>query len=244
MWLHHGSCYMLGPMETEVPKRLWALDVDGTLIHLPVEIQRVRDALAKMFRPLGVELEFVPLLERIRQAAQFAAVDPVGTDTVESLVERAYRLVTRFEVEAARRATPCPGLGGLIRALGQEPVVLVSNNSAEAVRAALATCGLAPARLASVIGRIAWRPAKPDPAPLLQALGAVNPLPGQLICVGDRPADMAMAVAAAGSAMLARCEVTVTAVGVLGRLEGEEELRQAGAERVFPDLPALVGHFF
>lgn len=230
-------------MDAAVPRRLWALDVDGTLVHLPVEIQQVRDALAEMFRPLGVELEFVPLLDRIRQAAQLAAA-PVGTDTVESLVERAYRVVTRFEVEAARRATPCSGLDDLIRALGQEPVVLVSNSSAEAVRAALATCGLAPARLASVIGRIAWRPAKPDPAPLLQALGAVDPLPGEVICVGDRPADMAMAVAAADSAMLTRRKVTVTAVGVLGRLEGEEDLRRAGAEQVFPDLSALVGHYF
>jgi len=72
----------------------------------------------------------------------------------------------------------------------------------------------------------------------------VDPLPGKIICVGDRPSDMAMAVAAAGSAMLTRCEVAVTAVGVLGRLEGEEDLRRAGAELVFPDLQTLVGHFF
>ena len=230
-------------MASEVSRRLWALDVDGTLLHLPVDIQQVRRALAEMFRELGVELDFVPLLRRIREAARLAAA-PEGTGTVESLVEHAYRLVTRFEVEAARRATGCRGLETLVHALGQEPVVLVSNNSAEAVRAALATCGLAPARLMSVIGRTPWRPAKPDPAPLLQALGAVVPLPRQIICVGDRPADMAMALAAGGTSVLARSRTSITAVGVKGRLEGEEELLQAGAEVVFSDLEALVGHFF
>ena len=230
-------------MATAAPRRLWALDVDGTLLHLPVDIQQVRASLAEMFCPLGVELEFVPLLQRIRQAAQAAAA-PVGTDTVESLVERAYGVVTRIEVEAARRASPAPGFEELIRALGQEPVVLVSNNSAEAVRAALATCGLAPAMLASVIGRTVRRPAKPNPAPLLQALGAVVPLPPEVICVGDRPVDMTMALAAARSPVLSRTRTSVTPVGVLGRLEGEEELLQAGAEVVCADLHALVERFF
>lgn len=230
-------------MVSEVSRRLWALDVDGTLLHLPVDIVEVRRALAEMFLALGVELDFVPLLQRIREAARLAATH-VGTDTAESLVERAFRLVTRFEVEAARRATCCPGLETLVHALGHEPVVLVSNNSAEAVRASLATCGLAPIRLLSVIGRTPWRRAKPDPAPLLQALGAVVPLPREIICVGDRPADMAMALAAGETSVLARSRSAVTAVGVLGRLEGEQELLQAGAEVVFSDLEALVGHFF
>ena len=230
-------------MAITAPTRLWALDVDGTLLHLPVDIGEVRAALAGMFRPMGVELEFVPLLKQIREAARLAAVH-VGTNTVESLVERAYRVITRFEVEAARRATPRRGLRAFFEALAQEPVVLVSNSSAEAVRAALATSGLAPARLASVVGRTTWRPAKPDPAPLLQALDAVDPLPRQIICVGDRPVDMTMATAAAATPTLIRGEVSVTRVGVQGRLEGEDELRAAGAQQVFPDLDALVKHYF
>ncbi len=230
-------------MASEAPSRLWALDVDGTLLHLPVNIQHVREALADMFRPMGVEQEFVPLLQRVNEAAQAAAA-PVGTETAKALVERAYRLITRFEVDAARRVVPVPGLQTLVRALDREPVVLVSNSSAEAVRAALATCGLAPINLASVIGRTPWRKAKPDPAPLLQALGAVVPLPRQIICVGDRPADMAMARAASRTQVVARARATVAAVGVLGKLEGEEELRGAGAEEVFPDLEALVARYF
>ena len=230
-------------MASEAPTRLWALDVDGTLLHLPVNIQQVREALADMFRPLGVDRPFVPLLQRVHEAAQDAAA-PVGTETAKALVERAYRLITRFEVDAARRAEPAAGLATLVRALDQEPVVLVSNNSAEAVRAALATCGLAPTRLASVIGRTPWRKAKPDPAPLLQAMGAVVPLPRQIICVGDRPVDMAMARATARTHVVARARASITAVGVVGRLEGEEELREAGAEEVFTDLESLVGHYF
>lgn len=228
------------PMSGRVPQRLFVLDVDGTLLHLPVSIEEVRWELSEMFAALGHRSTFVPLLQSIHQAAaQLAGTQP---HREQELVRQAYEVVTRHELRAARRAVPVPGLGGLARALGDEPVVLISNNSAESVRASMSTCSCELAGLAAVVGRTPGIAPKPDPAPLVRALQGIEPLPRQLICVGDRPVDMAMATAA--RPLFDGRGIKITAVGLPGRLEGASQLKQAGADLLLADLGQLVDYYF
>jgi len=219
-----------------LPTRTWVLDLDGTLLNLPVDIEAVRAGVVALFADAGVQARPRPLLEGIRGAAREAA--PGDEQGQAAWVARGYGVIDAAELEAAKNATPCAGAEELINALAREPVAVVTNNAAEPAYAALVRCGLMPRNLVAMVGRKPHRPAKPSPEPLLRALSDRPEPLGEIICVGDRPADMAMAMAARET--LASRGGQVRALGVLGRLEGERELTAAGAEAVFEDLEALV----
>lgn len=213
--------------------------MDGTLLRLPVDIAAVRAGVVALFASQGVEARPRPILDGIRHAARAAAPDDPGEQA--AWIARGYAVIEAAELEAASRAAPCLGAQAFVAALGQRPAAIVTNNGAMAAREALECCGLMPANLLALVGREPDRPAKPSPYPLYRALqGQPEPL-GEILVVGDRPPDMAMAEAAR-TALEARGG-RVRALGVLGDLEGEEELRAAGAEAVFPNLEALLARF-
>ncbi len=216
--------------------RTWVLDLDGTLLHLPVEIQRVRQSLAELFQAAGVAAQLRPLLPGIERAARDASGGDANRE--HQLRLDAYQEIERFELDAAAGSEACPGARGFLEALAHDPVLIVTNNGGQAARAALEHCGLRPGDLRAVVGREPTRPAKPSPEPMLRALERLPGDPTEVICVGDRPADMAMAAAARPEVEAAGG--TVRAVGVVGRLEGEAEMRAAGAEAVLPDLDAVL----
>ena len=212
--------------------------MDGTLLRLPVEISQLRQDLTELFGQWGVHTSFRPLLSSIEQAVVDA--DLSGATSDEEAAARAYEIRVRHELAAAERAITRPGAEALVAALKHEPAALVSNNTQAAVERAVQRLGLRPAGLLALVGHTPIRPPKPDPTMLIYALGQLDPLPAELICVGDRPVDITMA-RRAGQALPG---VKVTAVGVPGQLEGEAELEAAGADLVLPDLAALVERFF
>ena len=217
-------------------ERTWVLDLDGTLLNLPVDIEAVRAGVVELFALAGVEANPRPLLEGIRGAALEAA--PGNEEEQASWRARGFGVIDAAELEAARSATPCAGADAFIKALGREPVAVVTNNAGEPAYAALVRCGLLPRNLVAMVGRKPHRPAKPAPEPMLRALeDRPEPL-GEIIVVGDRPADMAMAAAARRP--LAARGGQVRAIGVVGKLEGEAVMVAAGAEAVCKDLAELL----
>jgi len=211
-------------------KRCWALDVEGTLLRLPVAIDEVREELRALSAARGIEKRFSPLLPAIAEVA--AQIGP-------SFVDEAYALIARHELEAAAQASLCPGARELLEevAAHEEPVLLVSNSEASALRAAFRSAGLEP-RERALVGRRPQLAPKPDPAPLLEAIGSLAEPLKLLLCVGDRAPDMRMACAA--RPLLAARGITTRAIGVAEAEASREKLLAAGADQVVASLLELL----
>ena len=213
-------------------RRCWAFDVEGTLLRLPVAIDEVREALRALAAARGIERRFSPLLPAIAEtAAELGA----------AFLEEAYALIERYELAAAPSATLCEGARELLAAADShgEPVLLVSNSSAAALRAAFRSCGLVPGERA-LVGRRPGLPPKPDPAPLLEAVAALSgeESAGLLLCVGDRVPDALMARAAAP--VLRAHGFEVRAIGVASDERARARLLEAGADQVIASLLELA----
>lgn len=215
--------------------RLWLLDVDGTLLHLPVPIETVRREVA---RTLGSEDPLRPLLPGIQaEARRRGAGDP---EREAELLARAYGVLDRAELRAAEGARAIAGAAELLRRLGQEPVILFSNNAAPAVERALEVCGLVVGRCPGVVGRRPGVAPKPSPAGVLPLVRGMDPAPEELVAVGDRAGDMAMARELERILVAGGWTGRVTALGVCGRLGGRDALQDAGADRVVDRLTDVL----
>ncbi|MET9434459.1 HAD family hydrolase [Streptomyces sp. NPDC006551] len=118
------------------------------------------------------------------------------------------------------------------RASGRR-VAVVSNNSADCVRAYLSAQGLS-GTVEAVVGRPVLRPdlMKPSPHPLLEAAATLGVPPERSALVGDSVTDIEAARAAgAGS------------IGFANKLGKEEALAAAGAGAVVTDMRSIARAF-
>jgi phosphoglycolate phosphatase-like HAD superfamily hydrolase len=231
----------LGPPSTRA--RTLALDVEGTLLDLPVEIEGVRRRVRAAFAARGVSIAGRPLLAQIRSGAEAIALREGPAAGEESLRE-AYTIIERAELDGAPRARARPGAARLLELAASrgDRVVLVSNTAESAVRVGLAISGLAAFRLEAIVGREAGRDPKPSTAPLLAALdGLPRPL-GELVVVGDGVHDITMARAAA--TLLSTEGAEVQAVGLAATEEAARALREAGADLTVPDLDGFIARIY
>lgn len=216
------------PAQVFAATRLILLDFDGPTAHLfaGASARTVADRLATQLAAAGVPLpddadQYGPPelgAELIRQHRDQA-------DTIETLV-------TAAEVEAARTAEPTPGCQDMLKAAqrADRPVVIVSNNSAAAVRIYLDQHQLTD-YIAEVIGRPHAAPEhmKPHPWPLLEAAQHQCVTPADCVLIGDSVTDVE-AGRAAGSA----------SIGYANKLNKAERLRDAGATTIVTDMRELA----
>jgi sugar-phosphatase len=209
------------------PRRAIALDLDGTLLDLPVEIDGARAEVAGLLAAAGYPGPASPILAAIAAAAAAHG---------EGVRAQAYAALDRAEVAAAARATARPGAAALLAGLARRgtPVAIVTDNGRACVAAALEAAGLpAPAVL---VTRDDVGPTKPAPDGLVAAARRVLPDGGALLWAGDSPRDVA-----AGRAARAKLPgVTLTVVAVAGPRGPSLELAAAGPDRQVDDLEALA----
>lgn len=153
-------------------------DLDGTLVRLAVDWERVREDVAALFRSLGHdpgERSLWDLLER---------ADAVGGD----LPTRVNDAVARHEREGARRSRLLPTAEELPAVAADRPVGVVSLNAESACRVALETHSIDD-RVSTVVGRDTVAERKPHPEPLLTALRSLEVAPERALFVGDSGRD-------------------------------------------------------
>ena len=134
--------------------------------------------------------------------------------------------------ELAASVRPLPGARELLAALSRAGVgwAIATSGRMETAAAGLATLGVDPAS-APVVTRDQVKYAKPDPDLFLAANGRLGGAIENAIVVGDSIWDMLAA---------SRCRAL--GVGLLSGGYGSEELRQAGAIRVYEDPADLLVH--
>lgn len=147
-------------------------DLDGTLVHLAVEWDRVAEEVADALRERGVTPpdDLWTMLERSKGTPHHDAVEAV---------------ISRHEREGARRSERLPRADDLPLDV---PVGVCSLNCAAACRIALDVHGL-DEHVRAVVGRDSVAAEKPDPQPLLTTVRALGADPERTLFVGDSARD-------------------------------------------------------
>ncbi|WP_345710051.1 HAD-IA family hydrolase [Actinocatenispora rupis] len=180
--------------------RVILLDFDGPTAHLFAgnPARAVADELAAQFHNAGIPLpddadEYGPP----ELSAELMRRSPDRADTVEALLAAA-------EIRAADTAEPTPGCREMLVAARKagRPVVIVSNNSADAIRMYLNHHQLADL-IADVVGRPWAAPdrTKPDPWPLHEAARRQHVTAADCVLIGDSVTDIEAAQSAGAASI-------------------------------------------
>jgi len=149
-------------------------DLDGTLVRLAVDWRAVERALTKLLATVDVDTSGFGAWEYL-DAAEAAGI---GTE--------ADALISDYEHDGAKRAQRLPHADELRDAT--RPAAVCSLNCERACRVALEKEGLT-GRLHAIVGRDTVPARKPDPAPLLRAVDALDLDPDDVVFVGDSERD-------------------------------------------------------
>ena len=208
-------------------------DLDGTLVdsvyqHVlawkrALEAEDIELAVWRIHRKIGMSGGLFTA-QLLRETGRLE----IGAALVERLRERhalAY-------LEHAASVRPLPGARELLAALSSGGIrwAIATSGRMETAAAGLATLGVDPAST-PVVTRDQVKHAKPDPDLFLAASERLGGPIETAIVVGDSIWDMLAA---------ARCRAL--GVGLLSGGYGADELRQAGAIRVYEDPADLLAH--
>ncbi|MFB6361182.1 MAG: HAD family hydrolase [Halobacteriales archaeon] len=149
-------------------------DLDGTVVRLAVDWSAVGEALRDRFSEAGVAAEGWTVWDCYERAREHG---------LESAVNA---LLTEQELAGAEAAERLAGADSLERL--DRPAGVCSLNAEAACRVALERLELASA-VDVIIGRDSVGPVKPDPAPLLAAVEALEVPPGDALFIGNREKD-------------------------------------------------------
>ena len=156
---------------TEFDAVVW--DLDGTLVHLPVDWEVVTGDVAAVFENAGVDATGIDLWELLELADESGLRDDVET------------VIASHERDGARRSERLPHAD----AVGQyQAEGVCSLNCEDACRTALDVHGLGP-YVDAVVGRDTVATRKPDPEPLLETLRQIGTNPDDAVFVGDSQRD-------------------------------------------------------
>jgi phosphoglycolate phosphatase len=155
-------------------------DMDGTLLRLDVDIEEVRLRLAALFAPHGVTRPFRPIIQRIKESAAEAGKP--------ELAAVGLRILSDFEVEAAKTARPREGAAEVVEALVHRGsrLGIVTDNGRACVAPALAAAGILP-RFVCIVTRDDVDLPKPHPAGVVMARREIG---DPLWYVADHPKDI------------------------------------------------------
>jgi phosphoglycolate phosphatase len=148
-------------------------DLDGTLVRLAVDWDRVTDDVAAVFEGAGVDPDGRTLWGLMNAAGD------------ADLREKVEAVVAEYERTGAQESDRLP-LADAVGGVDAEAVC--SLNCEAACRVALDVHGLA-ASIDAVVGRDTVPSQKPDPEPLLEALRRLDVPPGDAVFVGDSESD-------------------------------------------------------
>lgn len=212
-----------------------AFDLDGTLLDLPVDIERARNEIAAMFGELGYYEPMRPILDAINRAAASVAK---RDEEIFPLIIRARGILDKAEVEAAARAKPRPGVVEAIEKLRRQgiPLGIVTNNSRACVVPALDALGYTTSDFV-VSTRDEVRRPKPSPDGLIRIASKIAAADQNMWYVGDSPVDISAAVAANP-----QVSPNLRAIAIPGPRSSLQQLRAAGPCVIFDDIGEAVDY--
>lgn len=153
-------------------------DLDGTLVKLPIDYNKLRGELKKLALSYGILSEFKPLISEIER---------ISKDN-EKLAEECLRILEKYEGEAAEKAEVIPGAEKCLSMLKNRgmKIAIASNNSNSCVGKALKRFNLLK-YIDVIIGREGL---KVKPELLSIAMDKLNVNKENVIMIGDSQSDL------------------------------------------------------
>lgn len=205
------------------------LDFDGPVTHLFINgrnrivADRMRQAIPKDFQPPPDVWDTYDPLIVLRWTA---------SNTPRSVQEVVDTASVEGEVFAAHETEPTPGSEDFLRACKQvgRPVVMVSNNAEQAIRAYLDRFDIADL-VTAVVARTPGRPdlMKPHPDSINRALVVLDAEPNVCCMVGDSVTDISVCAATG-----------VLSIGFAKNPKRGDELALAGADALVDSMQELA----
>lgn len=149
-------------------------DLDGTLVRLVVDWRAVEDAIGERLVSAGVDPDDHSAWELL-DAAESAGIG-----------DEVHELIAAHERDGAARSERLAGADRLVAC--DRPAAVCSLNAEAACHVALERHDLAD-HVDAVVGRDSVAARKPDPAPLLAAVRALDAEPSRTLFVGDSDSD-------------------------------------------------------
>jgi len=207
-------------------------DYDGTLVHLNIDFQRMRqqvDSLLESFGVVASTFEGLLTLEAIDKASDL--LSQRDSKAGRSFHQKALKLITDLEVGAARKGRVLPGITETLRTLKTHgiKVGIITRNCEKAVRV---TFPHIEELCDAFIPRDVVSHVKPHPAHLqlaVKKMGITNM--GQCLMVGDHPLDVE-----------AGRRVGMKTAGVLTGHTKEQQFLDAGADIVLQNATEVLDH--
>jgi HAD superfamily hydrolase (TIGR01549 family) len=159
-------------------RRLIILDLDGTLVVLPIDWQRMKQALAEAFP----DVSFAQLSAGVRTATH-----RYGTSGRQTCFE----VIRRFEREGLPGMTPVREVLDLVAARrGDARFAICSNNMHDTIDDVVFALGLGDA-VDAIVGRDDVVECKPDPEGLLKILDELRVPATDAVFIGNHSSDAA-----------------------------------------------------
>jgi phosphoglycolate phosphatase-like HAD superfamily hydrolase len=219
---------------------VWLFDFDGTLAWLqpvvdwPAVRTRVRALLENAGAPRAVT-EIVPprslgMYDAYRTHLENSP--PAVRRSGAPVLERASKLIEKYELADVDRAAPLEGALELLRATSVPPrrAGIVTSNSSATVERWLRRRRVRGA-IEVIVGRDTGLALKPAPASVLRALELLGAAARDAVLVGDSEADLRAAQAA-----------RVRFIGVAAEAATRDRLVAAGAAEIYASPAALAIH--
>jgi phosphoglycolate phosphatase len=160
-------------------------DLDGTLLNLPIDYGGMRRALSSFASSQGFTSDFAHILEEIDRGSSL-----LPRPGNARFVEGCFKIIGDYELKAAENPRMIEGADGVLEALKSEglKIAVISRNSVKCAERSLSSLRLS-GDVDLIVGRETTERTKPDPSPVIYALGALKLEPEQTIMVGDHEYD-------------------------------------------------------
>ncbi len=211
-------------------------DLDGTLAEFNLDVKAVKAEVMRFLISRGVPASLLSVNESIFEMLKKARVFTANNGKEEqfsAIRKEALAIALRYELEAANKTSPMPGVFDALKALKSMNLKLAifTINSEKSTNLILEKFRLKQFFDATV-AREAVPKVKPDPAHLDAALRALNVAADEAVVVGDSAVDVKAATA-----------LKTRSIGIAHGDILVGELSQAGAVHVarsIAELPALI----
>lgn len=207
-------------------------DFDGTLAKLNIDFSLMREAVLELTAGYNVSIEGLNklfVLEMIEAGSELISINNPGNEA--DYTQRANRLISTIEIEAAKRGELVEGVRQMLADLNVRniKVGVVTRNCQEAVREIFPDIE---SFCKAVITREFASNVKPHPEHLIIALQKLDSAPEHSVMVGDHPMDIIVGK-----------KIGVYTVGVLTGYSGADVLREAGADLIIDSAAEIMDHF-
>lgn len=158
-------------------------DMDGTLITLGLDMDRIRKKVSEIFLPYGIKDDFIPILEKIETLCS-------KIKNGEKIKNTAFKVIEEEEIKASETSKLITHADKVLEKLKRKKIktALITRNCRTATINALRKHNIL--EFFDVIITRDDGKWKPDPFPIIKAIKYFGISPKEALIVGDHPYDI------------------------------------------------------